>query len=68
MYINRISTEGDNIENRNRLEPIRTSINHIKEKYEIEDDIRSTYDRYIRLMRASLIYKDVIENINEDER
>jgi hypothetical protein len=68
MYINRISSEDDNIENRSKLEPLRISINHIKETYNIEDDIRSTYDRYIRLMRASLIYKDILENINEDGR
>jgi hypothetical protein len=64
MYINRIMEDGDSDSIRIKLQPIRHSINSLKETYNIEDDIRSMYDRYTRLMRASIIYKDILDNIN----
>lgn len=66
IYMQRLIEEGDSEEVRLRLQPIRDCINHIKEVYKIEDDIRTEYDRHSRLIRASIIYKDIIKNINNE--
>ena len=54
-------------ESRVKLEPIRKCIAHLKSEYGISDDVRSSYDRYIRLMRANVIYSDLINQLNNDK-
>lgn len=67
LYINKLGDNGSP-EIRQRLEPLRNSINFIRDTYKLDDDSEYLYNQYVKGIRYSIIYTDVIEKINEESK
>ena len=65
MYITKISQE-DNELNRQKLEPLRKSINFIREEYELDDKAEYLYSQYIKGLRYSVLYSDIMQQLKND--
>lgn len=65
LYITKISQE-DNELNRQKLEPLRKSINFIREEYELDDKAEYLYSQYIKGLRYSVLYSDIMEQLKND--
>jgi len=65
MYITKITQE-DNELNRQKLEPLRKSINFIREEYELDDKAEYLYSQYIKGLRYSVLYSDIMQQLKND--
>ena len=65
LYISKITQDGAD---REKLEPLRKSINYIREAYALDDKAEYLYSQYVKGIRYSIIYADLIEQLkNQDE-
>jgi len=65
LYITKITQE-DNELNRQKLEPLRKSINFIREEYELDDKAEYLYSQYIKGLRYSVLYSDIMQQLKND--
>jgi hypothetical protein len=63
-YINKIN-EGTN---RDNIEPLRKCINYLRDEYQLDDKAEYLYSQYVKGLRFSVIYADVIEQMNKQEQ
>lgn len=61
QYLEALNTGTD----RTELEPLRKTIQYMQTEYDINDEIRSLYDKYTRLVRAQMMYGDVLKNLQD---
>lgn len=65
LYITKISQEDTEL-NRQKLEPLRKSINFLREEYELDDKAEYLYSQYVKGLRYSIIYSDIMEQLKND--
>ncbi len=65
-YISKISQDDTEL-NRQKLEPLRKSINFIREEYELDDKAEYLYSQYIKGLRYSILYSDIMKQFKNDD-
>jgi hypothetical protein len=65
IYISKISQDDSEL-NRQKLEPLRKSINFIRDEYKLDDKAEYLYSQYIKGLRYSIIYSDIMEQLKND--